>query len=139
MIENGQDRDSLIEYRLKQAISTIEEVEFLVENGRFTNSVNRIYYRVFYAVTALALLYKFETSKHSQLIGWFNKTFVKDNLIDRKYGLILKEAFENRQKGDYEPFVVFTKQDVDDLYLKMKDFIYAIEQIVIDLNLKKES
>ena len=29
-------------------------------------------------VTALAIKNKFETSKHQQLLGWFNKTFIKD-------------------------------------------------------------
>ena len=39
-------------------------------------AVNRIYYGLYYAVTALAIKHRFETSKHLQLIGWFNKEFI---------------------------------------------------------------
>jgi len=61
------DRESLIEYRLNQAIS-----KFLVDSEKLIIAVNRIYYGMYYALTALALKNKFETSKHGQLIGWFN-------------------------------------------------------------------
>jgi len=66
------DRESLIEYRLNQAIETIELSKFLVDSEKLIIAVNRIYYGMYYALTALALKNKFETSKHGQLIGWFN-------------------------------------------------------------------
>jgi uncharacterized protein (UPF0332 family) len=73
---NKLDRDSLIKYRLQQAKDTIELSVFLLESNRLVVAVNRIYYGMYYALTALALKYKFETSKHGQLIGWYNKEFV---------------------------------------------------------------
>jgi uncharacterized protein (UPF0332 family) len=73
---NKLDRDSLIKYRLQQAKDTIELSVFLLESNRLVVAVNRIYYGMHYALTALALKYKFETSKHGQLIGWYNKEFV---------------------------------------------------------------
>jgi uncharacterized protein (UPF0332 family) len=68
MIEDN-DRDALVRYRLNQAIETIELANFLVQNGKLVIAVNRIYYGMYYALTALALKNSYETSKHSQLIG----------------------------------------------------------------------
>jgi len=71
---------------------------------------------MYYSLTALALLYKFETSKHAQLIGWFNKNFVNTHLIELKYGESIRKIFEKRQKGDYEPFIEFSKAEVESKY-----------------------
>jgi len=132
MITNNNDRLSLIKYRLQQAHDIINEVQFLIDNQKLSNASNRIYYGIFYTVTALALLYKFETSKHLQLIGWFHKTFIKENIFDKNLGKILKETFENRQKSDYEPYITITVSDINDLYDKMKDFIAVIEKHIRD-------
>lgn len=70
------DRQSLVDYRLLQAIDTIELANFLAVSEKYVIAVNRIYYGMYYALTALALKHGFETSKHGQLIGWFNKEFI---------------------------------------------------------------
>ncbi len=71
-----KDRSELIRYRMEQAEETISDVDLLVENNRLRSAVNRIYYGRFYALLALGLAHQFETSKHIQLIGWFNKNFI---------------------------------------------------------------
>lgn len=73
---DSNDRNALVDYRMQQAIETIELAKFLAENQKLVISVNRIYYGMYYALTALALKNSFETSKHGQLIGWFNKEFI---------------------------------------------------------------
>lgn len=83
---NEQDRESLIIYRLSQAIDTIELARFLITSNILAVAVNRIYYGMYYSLTTLALKYKFETSKHHQLISWFNKEFVATKIVDAKYG-----------------------------------------------------
>lgn len=54
MISN-QDRDSLIRYRIEQAYDTVDLVRFLIDNNKLMIAVNRIYYGMYYALTALAL------------------------------------------------------------------------------------
>lgn len=62
-IMDENDRDTLVGYRLQQALETIELAKFLVENQKFVIAINRIYYGMYYALTALALKNSFETSK----------------------------------------------------------------------------
>ena len=64
---------------------------------------------MFYALSALAIKYKFETTKHGQLTGWFNKQFVHEGLIDSSYGKMINKAFNRRLKSDYDPQVNFEK------------------------------
>lgn len=127
---NDQDRDSLIEYRLSQASETIELARFLVFSGKLSVAVNRIYYGMYYALTALSLKYRYETSKHGQLIGWFNKEFVSTHFIDIKYGKIIRNAFQNRTRSDYDAFVVFNNEEVESMLIGMIEFIDEIRRII---------
>jgi len=104
---NNHDREILIQYRLDQAKQTIGEVSKLIEMDLLNVAVNRIYYGIFYCLTALALKFEFSSSKHAQLIGWFNQTFIKTQKIEVKYGKIIRDAYKNRSDGDYAPFILF--------------------------------
>jgi len=97
-----QTKADLIKYRLEQARETIEVVDLLLKNDKFSTAVNRIYYGMFYSILALALQNNYETSKHQQLIGWFNKEFIRTGLIEKDYGRMLRDAYENRNYGDYD-------------------------------------
>lgn len=57
MISNS-DREILIQYRLNQAKQTIDEVSKLIEMDLLNVAVNRIFYGIFYCLTALALKYE---------------------------------------------------------------------------------
>ncbi len=129
MIEDT-DRNALVKYRLNQAIETNELAIFLVNNDKLVIAVNRIYYSMYYALTALALKNSFETSKHGQLIGWFNKEYVSTNKVDPKFGKILRNAFQNRTKGDYDAFVNFDKEEVKIMLSELSSFIEEIGRFI---------
>ena len=127
---SDQDRINLIDYRIQQSKETIELAEFLIGSNKLIVAVNRIYYGMYYALSALALKHKFETSKHAQLIGWFNKEFVATNKVDKSYGKMLRKAFEDRTKGDYDAFVDFSLPVVETKLEDMKQFINIIDSIL---------
>lgn len=122
----NSDKTALINYRIEQAKESIKEVEILIKNDLLKVAVNRIYYGMFYIILALAIKYDFKTSKHRQLIGWFNKSFIKTKRIDKKYGEIINDAFENRSDVDYGIFIKIKANDVKKMYSEMKEFINEI-------------
>ena len=103
---------------------------FLIDSDKYVVAVNRIYYGLYYSVTALAIKHRFETSKHGQLIGWFNKEFVASGRLDKRFGKILRNAYQNRTKGDYDAFVDFTSEEVETMHSEMIDFVEAIEILI---------
>ena len=127
------DREILIKYRLNQSRQTIGEVSKLIESDLLNIAVNRIYYGIFYSLTALALNYEYQSSKHFQLMGWFNQKFIKTSIIELKYGKILRDSYKNRSDGDYAPFILFEKDDVLEMQSDMIDFIEKIESFLIGL------
>jgi uncharacterized protein len=131
MTIKDDDREILIHHRINKAEALIEEVQSLIRNKHYVTAVNRIYYGMFYILSALALRNKFATAKHQQLIGWFNKNFIKEKIIDDKFGRIINTAYEMRIKGDYDDFIEYDLQIVENLYSDMKDFISQIKKLVI--------
>lgn len=124
------ERNELIKYRLEEAKETIADVELLIENDRLRAAVNRIYYGMFYSLLALGLAYQFETSKHQQLLGWFNKNFIHEGLIDAKFGKMINKASNRRTQGDYESYVEFDKEIILEMFGEMKEFIVEIERFL---------
>jgi uncharacterized protein (UPF0332 family) len=90
---NNEDKQNLIKYRLEQADETIADLKILIDNNRLRSAVNRIYYGMFYALSALSISYSFQTSKHRQLIGWFNKNFIRTGEIEQFYGKYINKAY----------------------------------------------
>jgi len=123
-------KETLVNYRLQRAYETAEDARIALENNRLFNAQNRIYYAVFYSVSALAVKSDFTTSKHAQLLGWFNKNIIHTNILSADLGRFYKKAYENRQEGDYDDFVTFEKIDVQADYLKAIEFIKAIEELI---------
>lgn len=130
MTLTAEDRKELIKYRLEQARECIDEVSFQLDHKRYKTAINRIYYGMFYSLLALGLKYQFESSKHAQLIGWFNKNFIHLGKLDKEYGKMINKSFSLRQESDYEPFITFDEPEVKELYERMKKFINAIKDLV---------
>jgi len=126
-----EDRQALIKYRIECANNSTEDALYLIKGDKLIAAVNRIYYAIFYVLTALSIKHQFKTSKHQRLIGWFNKTFIKEKVIDEKYSQIVRDAFKKRTVGDYGEFIEFEKEEVLTLFEDMKEFVDVIERLIL--------
>lgn len=73
------DRTEIVKYRIEKAYRTYQEAVGSIKNGYVETSANRLYY----AVSALLISYKYEASTHNGVIQMFGKVFLKNNLIDK--------------------------------------------------------
>lgn len=123
MTIDEEKKAELIAYRLKQAFTTAEDAQLFVSLNRIPAAINRIYYAVFYCLIAFGLYHGFKTSKHLQLIGWFNKTFIATGKIDPDFGRIVRDCYEYRKSVDYDAFVEVDDADVHQLLQEMNSFL----------------
>lgn len=109
-VEKARD---LALYRLKQAEESLDEAKYLYDGHRSPRSViNRAYYAMFYSVLALLIFEPFSSSKHSGVLSYFNRRFVKSGLFSEDLGKAVNKAFDLRQRGDYREEVVLTREQV---------------------------
>ncbi|MFH0702163.1 MAG: HEPN domain-containing protein [bacterium] len=102
-----------------------------IEINELAMAQNRLYYAIFYTVSALAQRRGFITSKHGQLLGWFNKEFIKTGIINRETGRIYRKAFDLRQKSDYEITFKPNKEELENMIKDSREFIEEIKNILI--------
>ena len=124
------NRKDLIIHNTKKAISTQKEVEFLIKNKYYSLALNRIYYGMFYIISAIAIKDGFSTSNHSQIIGWFNKNYVKEKIVNRKIGRMIYRAFEQRMKSDYNILHKFTPEDAIIGLSDLKEVIQSVSELM---------
>ena len=122
-----EKRKLLAQHRLQQAAESLQEAQYLFAGGKSLRSVaNRIYYSMFYSVLALLIYESYESSKHSGVLAYFNKKFVKGGLFSQSLGRSLNKAFELRQRGDYREYFELTKDQVEPLLDEATQFIAAV-------------
>ena len=98
----------LMMQKAKEKLTTAE-IDF--NNERYDDSISRAYYAVFHAISALLLSKGLHYSSHAQVIGNFNKEFVKTKIFPKTFTKIIQRLFEERQIGDYDIESGITKKE----------------------------
>ena len=93
-------------------------------------AINRIYYSIFYLLSALAIQHQFETSKHQQLIGWFNKSSVSTGLFNSDIAAIVHKAYSKRSKSDYAIYAEFGEEETKALLKELQMFFEEIKKLI---------
>jgi uncharacterized protein len=81
--------------------------------GDYSLAVNRAYYALFYAVSALLLEEGHTFKKHSGVRAAFNRAFVKPGRLSKANGELYNRLYRDRQKGDYVAFAEFDRVYVE--------------------------
>lgn len=125
---NLDERTEYVKYRIETAYKTYEAAKVLADNGFWNSSVNRLYYALFYAVNALLVLNEIPTKSHSATKSQFSMHFIKPGRLDKRYGRLLSQLFDWRQKGDYENVFDYDQKVVEPLFSPVKEMIEVIEK-----------
>ena len=116
------EKEKIVEYWRKRARECLDDAKLLLENKRLHSAVNRIYYALFYQVSALLLAKGLSFYKHSGVLAAFNKEFVKTGIIDKELGKFYNRMFEHRRSGDCGELVEFEGEDVRKWLRQLKIF-----------------
>ncbi|OGF61536.1 MAG: hypothetical protein A2Y62_01780 [Candidatus Fischerbacteria bacterium RBG_13_37_8] len=121
----------LAKYRLKQAEESLTEALFLLAGKQSPRSImNRAYYSMFYAVLSLMVFETFSSSKHSGVLSYFNKRFIKERTFAEELGRSINKAFELRQEGDYREYTELNYEDVEPFISQAQTFLNAVKEFL---------
>lgn len=76
---------------------------------------------------AVNILKCFDSSKHSGVIAFFNKEYLKENILDRNLSAIVKNSAFLREKSDYDDFFIASRKDAEKQLENAGTFLTAIE------------
>lgn len=127
---NDEERKLLVEFEIEKAHKLIDQFTILENAALWDTLANRVYYAVFHAVTALLIMNGLHAGSHQGVSVLFNKHFVKENIVDEKYGRLLARLENMREKSDYTCLFETTKEEVMPMIPQAKEMISIIENLI---------
>jgi uncharacterized protein len=85
---------------------------------------------LFYAVKALLYLSDISAKKHSSVKSQFTLHYIKTGKFEKRYGQLLAELFDWRQKGDYDNIFDYDKESVMPLFKPVEEMLDMIEKTI---------
>lgn len=126
------DIETIFGYRMRQAEETLAEAVRMLESDFSPRSIiNRSYYAMFYAVLALFIHSDtpHKTSKHSGVMGIFNKEFIHTGKLDARFAKMLYDLFDERMESDYRDFAEVSEEDARNAVSSAQEFVAAIKDL----------
>jgi hypothetical protein len=68
---------------------------------------------MFYSILALLIFEPYSSSKHSGVLSYFNRYFIKSGIVSKDIGRAVNKAFDIRQRGDYREQISLNSTQVE--------------------------
>ena len=118
----------MVTEELKTSRDKLDSARILFKNKKWADAISRSYYSMYHAARALLRIYGKEPKTHSGMISEFGLTFVNTNLIDKRYGKMLRRAEEARESSDYKVLALFDEPEVKEFLKNAELFLDMAEK-----------
>lgn len=132
---HNETQINLAKHRLETAEEKLKASKLLLSGNLYKDSIGRSYYAIFLASRAVLALESKDFSKHACVIACFQKDYVKEGIFDKQYSKIIMEAFQIRNKSDYDDYYIVSKTDAEEQLEKAKLF-YQEMRLYIEKEIK---
>lgn len=122
----------LSKYRFQRAQEVLEDAKMLLNEKSFASSVNRSYYAIFHALRAVTALDGFDSSKHSGVIAYINRMYVKEGIFPKQLSKILDTTFRLREKADYDDFIIISFDTANEQLKKAETVLAELEPYLLN-------
>lgn len=116
----------LAQYRMERAKEMLVAAKENLKIGQYKTSLNRSYYAIFHSMRAANIIKGFDSSKHSGVIGFFNREYLKEEIMDRQLSVIIKTSSFLREKSDYDDFFIASKKDAQVFLNAVEKYLQSI-------------
>lgn len=132
-MEYEEVKKDYVRYRLNTAKQDLKAANLLYENSIYNAAVNRAYYAIFHAMRAVLAIDGVDFKKHSGVISYFNKEYIKKGVFDKRFSKIIQNANISRTGSDYEDFYDVSKQEAKDKCAEAMEFYEEIERYIFKM------
>lgn len=128
-------RFNIVNYRLSCARDALGEVLSLSKDHYFNAAISRMYYACYHAASALLIHAQIEVRTHTGVRQMLGKEFTQKGILSKDLSKFYTDLFTKRQNSDYEDFINYSVEDIDELYPCAIEFINTVEQIIKETRL----
>ena len=127
---NQEKRSAVVRYWFQKAEESLASARREFEADSLSFAMNRLYYAAFYAVSALLMQHNLAFKKHSGVRAAFHQKFIKSGFLERRWGRLYDQLFEDRQEGDYLVFISFESAYVETQLKECAEFIEHVRPLI---------
>lgn len=124
-------QQDLSKYRLNTAEEKLGAARVLLGEGYFKDAIGRSYYSIFSSMRAVLALDGVDFSKHSAVISYFQRNYVKQRIFDPEYSDIITSAFVIRNLSDYDDMFIASKKDAEKQIEAANKFLEAVKEYLL--------
>lgn len=124
-------RKDLVFYRIQTAKADLRSARILLAAEEYKGANNRAYYAIFHAINAIHALSGKAYKRHKDVIGNFNKDYVKTEIFPREIGRKIGETEEIRHASDYDDFYIASREESERQIAVADEFIQLVENYCI--------
>ena len=132
-----EQRKNLIKYRLGNAREKLDSAKILLDNGNYKDSASRSYYAMFTGIRAILAKDGIDYSKHSGVIAYFQREYIKTGIFDKKYSKYIQNAFQIRNSSDYDDFYIVSVTEAREQIEKAEELLEIIK-VYLEVIFKEE-
>ena len=100
-----------IESVIDKARRAVQSSKREFNSGDYDYACSRAYYAVFYLIEGVLMIDNKRFTKHSAVISFFNKDYVKTGLFPVEFSKHIKYLLKRREIGDYSFSIKVGKED----------------------------
>ncbi|MFQ5637160.1 MAG: HEPN domain-containing protein [bacterium] len=112
---------------IARAHENVTEMNVLLVRSLYFGAVNRAYYAIFHAFSALLLWDGKEFSSHKSLISYFGKHYSRTGRVPKHYHRVFLDAFEIRQRADYDYDAIVSKEQAEEIAANANEIVEYVE------------
>ena len=110
----------------------LAQADEMVDLKHWDLAANRYYYACFHAVQALFISRGVNAHSHAGVNTQFSLLFVKQHLVEPRYGSFLARMFQLRQKADYNCAYEISETDIREIICLSHDFVEKVLGLIAD-------
>ena len=129
-MSSDDKHQELIRYWWSMAKESLASAQREFEAETFNFAVNRLYYTVFYSASAALLEKGLTFKKHTGVRAAFHREYIKSGKLKIEFGKLYDQLFEDRQEGDYVPYISFEKDYVKQQLAQCSKFLKEIQPLI---------
>ena len=123
-------QQAIIDYWIEKAEEDLASARDNFSAGRFQNAVRDAYFACFHAFSSVILESRKTFKKHKEVRSVLHRDYVRTNKIDVSWGKHYDWLFDNRQKADYRPLVLFDSDQVRDIIEQSQAFVEEMGRLL---------
>ena len=122
--------DDLVKHRLDMAADKLKSAKILLDERQYKDSIGRSYYASFSSLRAVLAIEEKDFSKHSAVIAYFQKEYIKTGKFHIKYSKYIQQAFQIRNSCDYDDFYIVSKEEAEEQYNRAEELLKEVKKFL---------